>query len=230
MRAAQMEGGAQHQLWGRVEFGLSSSTSNDRSQESMNTRLVQKLKGVSLRSESATSESQSLAEDTDDSKAWIDGRDRVSQQVQDFAEIGHGEDEKAEGTSNAPFEVSNSVGSAQHDGRKCRPCHYVHTRLGCLAGEECVFCHLDHPKRHRPRPCKSRRDKCKQLASVLDTVRAEDPMQFSETVNLLSMRCGYLGKVVKSKLRRIKAQEALEAQEAERVTDDTQGPRLLVSL
>lgn len=94
-----------------------------------------------------------------------------------------------------------SVGSEGHAQGQCRPCHYVFAKTGCQNGRECNFCHLPHPKRFRPRPCKSKRFKCKQLAAVLDQVLDDDPDSFQNVVEQLSSQGGYLNTVVKSKLR-----------------------------
>jgi len=94
-----------------------------------------------------------------------------------------------------------SVGSEGHAQGQCRPCHYVFAKTGCQNGRQCNFCHLPHPKRFRPRPCKSKRFKCKQLAAVLDQVLDDDPDSFQSVVDQLSSQGGYLNTVVKSKLR-----------------------------
>ncbi|CAE8595779.1 unnamed protein product, partial [Polarella glacialis] len=76
----------------------------------------------------------------------------------------------------------------------------------------CAFCHLAHPKRFRPRPCKSKRSKCKRLAGMLDSVFANDPEQFDEAVSLLSTQGGYLQTVVKSKVRNLQNQDEMETE------------------
>mmetsp|Transcript_10333 Transcript_10333/g.24862 ORF Transcript_10333/g.24862 Transcript_10333/m.24862 type:complete len:292 (+) Transcript_10333:71-946(+) len=94
-----------------------------------------------------------------------------------------------------------SVGSEHHATGQCRPCHYVFAKSGCTNGAACTFCHFQHPKRFRPRPCRSKRYKCKRLASVLDKVFDNDPDSFQSLVEELSSQGGYLNTVVKSKVR-----------------------------
>jgi len=95
------------------------------------------------------------------------------------------------------------VGLKRNAASNCRPCHYVNTKAGCTNGADCTFCHLDHPKRLRPRPCKSKRTRCKQLAGMLDTVFANDPEQMNEAAEILSKQNAYLKAVVKSKVRNL---------------------------
>lgn len=102
-----------------------------------------------------------------------------------------------------------SAGSKYHEYGHCKPCHYVSTRNGCSNGEQCGFCHLAHPKRFRPRPCKSKRSKCKRLAGLLDEVLATEPEQFDDVAQVLATQGGYLRTVVKSKLRTMHKQEVL---------------------
>ncbi|CAE7262877.1 unnamed protein product [Symbiodinium pilosum] len=109
-----------------------------------------------------------------------------------------------------------SVGSENHATGQCRPCHYVFAKSGCTNGESCTFCHLPHPKRFRPRPCKSKRYKCKRLAAVLDKVFDNDPDSFQSVVEQLSAQGGYLNTVVKSKVRSLQQKtQAPEPQEKE---------------
>lgn len=101
-----------------------------------------------------------------------------------------------------------SAGAAMHAQGQCRPCHYVSTKTGCMNGADCTFCHLAHPKRVRPRPCKSKRAKCKRLVGVLDVMLAADPASFQDTVERLSKQGGYLRTVVKSKVKTLRTEGA----------------------
>lgn len=94
-----------------------------------------------------------------------------------------------------------SRGSEFHKQGQCRPCHYFSTKLGCANGQDCEFCHLDHPKRSRPRPCKAKRSQCKRIAGMLDSAFAHDPEQFTQAMELLSSQSGYMKTVMKSKMR-----------------------------
>jgi len=122
-------------------------------------------------------------------RAWVEeGDDMDSEGTDEGTELLEGE--KGEW----------SLGSEKHKMGQCRPCHYVFSKTGCQNGKTCNFCHLLHPKRFRPRPCKSKRSKCKQLAAVLDQVLADDPERFQSVAEQLSAQGGYLHTVVKSKL------------------------------
>eukprot|EP00434_Breviolum_minutum_P004222 symbB.v1.2.003721.t1/scaffold176.1/size287750/3 len=45
--------------------------------------------------------------------------------------------------------------------RKCNPCVFFNSALGCRNGETCEYCHLEHPKISQHRPRKMTRDKIK---------------------------------------------------------------------
>lgn len=109
-----------------------------------------------------------------------------------------GEEEEMEGAG------TWSAGAVQHADGLCKPCHYVYTKTGCANGEACSFCHLRHPKRVRPRPCKSKRSKCKRIAGILDTVLQDNPDEFKNAVSYLSSKGGYMKSVVKSKVKVLK--------------------------
>jgi len=91
-----------------------------------------------------------------------------------------------------------SKGSSQHDEGQCKPCHYVHTKLGCLNGKDCNFCHIPHTKKSRPRPCKTKRMQCKRIVSMLEAASAKDPEQFAEATQVLSSQSTYLQEVVRN--------------------------------
>jgi len=42
-----------------------------------------------------------------------------------------------------------SVGSELHDAGKCRPCLFAFSRMGCLLGASCKYCHLSHSTKDR---------------------------------------------------------------------------------
>jgi len=44
-----------------------------------------------------------------------------------------------------------SVGSAQHELGKCKPCAFVHRPVGCTDGVNCTFCHLCEPGERKRR-------------------------------------------------------------------------------
>lgn len=67
-----------------------------------------------------------------------------------------------------------SVGSAGHD-QSCKPCLFVHSKVGCRKGVMCEFCHFKHNRRSRPRPCKGKRNRYRKLLNRLEAgQQAED--------------------------------------------------------
>mmetsp|Transcript_12603 Transcript_12603/g.32374 ORF Transcript_12603/g.32374 Transcript_12603/m.32374 type:complete len:282 (+) Transcript_12603:74-919(+) len=97
-------------------------------------------------------------------------------------------------------------GAERHASGQCKPCHYLRTKVGCMNGPECSFCHMEHAQRVRPRPCKSARMKCKRMAAKLDQVKQEEPENLDTTVehlHKLSTQSRYLQTVLRSKLRKM---------------------------
>ncbi|CAJ1333820.1 unnamed protein product [Effrenium voratum] len=79
-----------------------------------------------------------------------------------------------------------SKGSAGHAKGTCRPCHYFHSRTGCANGDQCMFCHLKHPKRSRVRIPKQYRQQCRALAQlVYDTQNCEKDLRQEMELQLL---------------------------------------------
>eukprot|EP00928_Gymnodinium_smaydae_P024435 TRINITY_DN19770_c1_g1_i2.p1 TRINITY_DN19770_c1_g1~~TRINITY_DN19770_c1_g1_i2.p1 ORF type:complete len:216 (+),score=29.88 TRINITY_DN19770_c1_g1_i2:48-695(+) len=74
-----------------------------------------------------------------------------------------------------------SVGSQLHDRGECAPCLYNTFANGCKKGYDCDFCHMPHARRSRPRPGKSARQKCKDVASMIDAFNP-DPEQVRAAV------------------------------------------------
>lgn len=107
-----------------------------------------------------------------------------------------------------------SVGSDLHNEGKCRPCHYVHTDLGCLNGNHCNFCHLPHTKKSRPRPCKTKRLQCKKFVRMLEEVRSKKPEQFAEAMQSVSARSSYLHGILKKRLTCAMSQASVIGEEA----------------
>lgn len=54
-----------------------------------------------------------------------------------------------------------SIGSVGHPA--CKPCLFVHTDMKCERGVTCRFCHFEHRRRSRPRPCKGKRERYRKL-------------------------------------------------------------------
>eukprot|EP00929_Paragymnodinium_shiwhaense_P076515 TRINITY_DN39358_c0_g3_i1.p2 TRINITY_DN39358_c0_g3~~TRINITY_DN39358_c0_g3_i1.p2 ORF type:complete len:246 (-),score=61.11 TRINITY_DN39358_c0_g3_i1:122-859(-) len=57
-----------------------------------------------------------------------------------------------------------SKGSELHAEGGCRPCIFYRTPQGCTTGVSCSFCHFEHDLSSRKRPCKMKRQQCKQIA------------------------------------------------------------------
>lgn len=56
-----------------------------------------------------------------------------------------------------------SVGSALHAERKCQPCLFVSSQVGCQKAEDCAFCHFSHKGHTKTRPCKAKRERYRRL-------------------------------------------------------------------
>lgn len=61
-----------------------------------------------------------------------------------------------------------SLGSALHWEDQCKPCLFVHTKVGCQNGASCEFCHFPHKRKNKPRPCKGKRDRYRKLISRME--------------------------------------------------------------
>merc|ERR1719471_930537 len=106
-----------------------------------------------------------------------------------------------------------------HSSGGCRPCHYYYTKTDCQNGAGCSFCHLAHPKRFRPRPCKSKRNKCKRIADSAmhassSSVLQNDADGLVDVFEMLSHQRGYMSTIIKGKMRSLNA-----AGESEGVND-----------
>jgi len=214
--------GPTHQIWGRPELDSSEgsdsqSWSRERSAEEVRKVILAKLQDVTLNSDSSDIVEQSRPGKASQQMAVLQAEevfqtavttlsnssDRRSklQQVQDE------DDEEDDGDDNdsEPQIGTWSAGAQLHPQGQCRPCHYYGTKIGCQNGASCSFCHLDHPKRFRLRPCKSKRSKCKKLAGILNsTLLNEDPATFDAQLHKLTAQGGYLKSVVQSKARNLK--------------------------
>merc|ERR1719210_1336040 len=71
-----------------------------------------------------------------------------------------------------------SVGSEKHDEGLCKPCNWVHSKIGCKSGQNCAFCHLPHfpakDQTKQNKPGKKARDRCKKWLDFIDEA-SEDP-------------------------------------------------------
>jgi len=64
-----------------------------------------------------------------------------------------------------------SIGSSEHE-VSCKPCLFVHSRVGCQKGVLCPFCHFKHKRGTRPRPCKGKRNRYKNLVDRIEDERS----------------------------------------------------------
>jgi hypothetical protein len=79
---------------------------------------------------------------------------------------------------------------------ECKPCLYLNSKMGCLNGEGCRFCHLPHPKKNRPRPCKAKRNQCKQMVNLLNTLFSQDSQEFQDASERLSGESYYMRSIL----------------------------------
>jgi hypothetical protein len=89
-----------------------------------------------------------------------------------------------------------SKGSRSHAEGNCKPCSYVHTKLGCLNGQACSFCHIPHTTKNRARPCKAKRMQSKRIQGMIENAAAKDPEQFAEAAKVLAKQNPYLRAVL----------------------------------
>jgi len=140
----------------------------------------------------------------------------------DFLSVEDGEEgEEAEGswsTGNSSGRVYGGVGqwtpgAEKHAAGQCKPCRYLTTKAGCMNGNECRWCHMDHPQRVRLRPCKSARMKCKRMAAKLDQVKQNEPENLDNAIDSLQTRSSqsrYLLTVLKCKLLKMQDDDGPE--------------------
>lgn len=60
-----------------------------------------------------------------------------------------------------------SVGSVGHP-ETCKPCLFVFIVVGCQNSVFCTFCHFRHKRNNRPRPCKGKRNRFRQLVQRME--------------------------------------------------------------
>eukprot|EP00747_Dinoflagellata_sp_TGD_P063353 gnl/TRDRNA2_/TRDRNA2_153405_c0_seq3.p1 gnl/TRDRNA2_/TRDRNA2_153405_c0~~gnl/TRDRNA2_/TRDRNA2_153405_c0_seq3.p1 ORF type:complete len:339 (+),score=57.43 gnl/TRDRNA2_/TRDRNA2_153405_c0_seq3:93-1109(+) len=68
-----------------------------------------------------------------------------------------------------------SVGSATHDLGTCKPCLFNTSKNGCTNGVLCGFCHFQHKRKNKPRPCKGKRDRYRRLVSRMEDMIHDNP-------------------------------------------------------
>eukprot|EP00928_Gymnodinium_smaydae_P020114 TRINITY_DN1776_c0_g3_i1.p1 TRINITY_DN1776_c0_g3~~TRINITY_DN1776_c0_g3_i1.p1 ORF type:complete len:274 (+),score=19.16 TRINITY_DN1776_c0_g3_i1:87-908(+) len=107
-------------------------------------------------------------------------------------------------TSDMP-DASVAAGSSamieKHRRGECNPCMYFSTKVGCRNGTSCSFCHETHEApRKRPRPCKSTRLHCKEVATMLESV-APDADGMLAAARKMGIRTPYMRALVKGRQR-----------------------------
>jgi len=69
-----------------------------------------------------------------------------------------------------------SLGSEGHDAN-CKVCLFVFSPAGCENGVLCTFCHFNHKRAHRPRPCKGKRNRFRKLVARVEQLRVGDALE-----------------------------------------------------
>lgn len=104
-----------------------------------------------------------------------------------------------------------SVGSASHSKGTCKPCHYIHTKTGCMHGSECPFCHVPHTKKSRQKPGKSKREHCHTFFGALEELSRHKSDQFVEAMRSASSRSTYMERILERHLQHKEEQEEVPA-------------------
>jgi len=101
------------------------------------------------------------------------------------------------------FQASESQGSAfdLHELGACRPCLYVESKMGCVNGASCNFCHFPHSKKERPRPCKAKRLQTKEMVSMLYKYFHHDSEEFKIASARLCRRSAYMRSILSVKAK-----------------------------
>lgn len=109
--------------------------------------------------------------------------------------VGDGE-KTSQGTadlqSTKDTESALALAAELHEQGTCQPCLYANSKSGCLNGAACRFCHFPHSKKKRPRPCKAKRQQCKQIVNYIQANFAEDSPEFQDASARLSMGSSYM--------------------------------------
>jgi len=80
-----------------------------------------------------------------------------------------------------------SLGSALHKDNKCRPCHYFHSRTGCLNGASCEYCHFKHTKKSGAKMTKAQRLQCLGLVQTIQCANTGVPTKLAAEAQLLQL-------------------------------------------
>jgi len=73
-----------------------------------------------------------------------------------------------------------TIGTLGHATGNCKPCFFMHTRIGCQYGASCLFCHGGHPKRKQERPQKFQRAEYRRLVEEMFRMHMARGLSFPE--------------------------------------------------
>lgn len=93
-----------------------------------------------------------------------------------------------------------SIGSLGHNEGNCKSCHFFHSPAGCASAKDCLFCHLPHASRTRPRPCKTKRLQCKRFADLLVKKMETNPDRLTEAVHQAICQSSFMQGMVSPQL------------------------------
>ena len=79
-----------------------------------------------------------------------------------------------------------------HAQGRCEPCVFLTSRHGCVRGDLCQYCHLEHQANSSPRPRKQTRDKIKER--VLQLFR-ENPGNLHDELQAEARKHSYAIKI-----------------------------------
>mmetsp|Transcript_10928 Transcript_10928/g.27382 ORF Transcript_10928/g.27382 Transcript_10928/m.27382 type:complete len:102 (-) Transcript_10928:225-530(-) len=89
-----------------------------------------------------------------------------------------------------------SIGSSKHGKGACKQCLFYLRPGGCMRGESCEFCHIQHSGGGHRRPCKAKRQRFKKIIEqhLMSLERGAEALGLQETYSALASRdCGGSG-------------------------------------
>lgn len=91
-----------------------------------------------------------------------------------------------------------SVGSISHATGKCKRCLFVSTKVGCVNGVLCPFCHFPHSRKKPMRPNKEKRNRFNRFLAAMSDLVEQDPSIADDPEKVLDVFTG--SEVLKAKL------------------------------
>eukprot|EP00746_Dinoflagellata_sp_MGD_P131360 gnl/MRDRNA2_/MRDRNA2_65149_c0_seq2.p1 gnl/MRDRNA2_/MRDRNA2_65149_c0~~gnl/MRDRNA2_/MRDRNA2_65149_c0_seq2.p1 ORF type:complete len:285 (+),score=43.30 gnl/MRDRNA2_/MRDRNA2_65149_c0_seq2:610-1464(+) len=73
------------------------------------------------------------------------------------------------------YGMPTSIGSIGHEKEGCSPCLFAFSKDGCQNGILCNFCHFQHKRKTKPRPCKGKRDRYRKLVTKMESIITQNP-------------------------------------------------------